>query len=55
MMKLVLIRHGETEWNKLNLFIGWTDVALSEKEHEAAGQLLKTEGYDFDHMLYFLA
>ena len=30
-MKLVLIRHGESEWNKLNLFTGWTDVELSEK------------------------
>ena len=51
MMKLVLIRHGESEWNKLNLFTGWTDVDLSEKGHEeakAAGQLLKAEGYDFD-------
>jgi len=51
MMKLVLIRHGESEWNKLNLFTGWTDVDLSEKGHEeakAAGQLLKENGYDFD-------
>ena len=51
MMKLVLVRHGESEWNKLNLFTGWTDVDLSEKGHEeaaAAGRLLKAEGYDFD-------
>lgn len=51
MMKLVLVRHGESEWNKLNLFTGWMDVDLSEKGHEeakAAGQLLKSEGYDFD-------
>ncbi len=51
MMKLVLVRHGESEWNKLNLFTGWTDVDLSEKGHEeaaAAGRLLKSEGYDFD-------
>ncbi len=51
MMKLVLIRHGESEWNKLNLFTGWTDVDLSEKGHEeakSAGRLLKAEGYDFD-------
>lgn len=51
MMKLVLIRHGESEWNKLNLFTGWTDVELSEKgveEAKAAGELLKAEGYDFD-------
>jgi len=51
MMKLVLIRHGESEWNKLNLFTGWTDVDLSEKGHEEAkeaGRLLKASGYDFD-------
>ena len=51
MTKLVLIRHGESEWNKLNLFTGWTDVDLSEKGHQEAiegGKLLKAEGYDFD-------
>ena len=51
MKKLVLIRHGESEWNKLNLFTGWTDVDLSEKGHEEAkeaGRLLKSEGFDFD-------
>ena len=51
MNKLVLVRHGESEWNKLNLFTGWTDVDLSEKGHEeakAAGEILKKEGYDFD-------
>lgn len=50
-MKLVLIRHGESEWNKENLFTGWTDVDLSEKGHEEAKQagiLLKQEGFDFD-------
>ena len=50
-MKLVLIRHGESEWNKLNLFTGWTDVDLSEKGREEAregGRVLKAEGYDFD-------
>ncbi len=50
-MKLVLVRHGESEWNKLNLFTGWTDVDLSEKGHEEAkeaGRLLKAEGFDFD-------
>ncbi len=50
-MKLVLIRHGESEWNKLNLFTGWTDVELSEKgveEAKAAGITLKAAGYDFD-------
>ncbi len=51
MMKLVLVRHGESEWNKLNLFTGWHDVDLSEKGHEEAkqgGKILKEEGYDFD-------
>ena len=51
MTKLVLVRHGESEWNKLNLFTGWTDVELSDKgrsEAAAAGKLLKEEGYDFD-------
>lgn len=50
-MKLVLVRHGESEWNKLNLFTGWTDVELSEKgyqEARSAGEILKKEGYDFD-------
>lgn len=50
-MKIVLIRHGESEWNKLNLFTGWTDVDLSEKgvaEAKQAGQILKDKGYDFD-------
>ncbi|MBP5385239.1 MAG: 2,3-diphosphoglycerate-dependent phosphoglycerate mutase [Lachnospiraceae bacterium] len=50
-MKLVLIRHGESEWNKLNLFTGWTDVELSDKGREEAknaGRILKEEGYDFD-------
>lgn len=51
MIKLVLVRHGESEWNKLNLFTGWTDVDLSDKgqeEAKSAGKLLKSEGYDFD-------
>ena len=51
MMKLVLLRHGESEWNKLNLFTGWTDVELSDKGREEAknaGAVLKKEGYDFD-------
>ena len=51
MMKLVLIRHGESEWNKLNLFTGWTDVDLSDKGREEAknaGRIMKEEGYDFD-------
>ena len=49
--QLVLIRHGESEWNKLNLFTGWTDVELSEKgvqEASNAGLLLKKEGFHFD-------
>lgn len=49
--QLVLIRHGESEWNKLNLFTGWTDVELSEKGVEEAklgGKLLKEEGFHFD-------
>ena len=48
MKKLILIRHGESEWNKLNLFTGWTDVDLTEngcKEAFEAGKLLKAEGY----------
>ena len=51
MMKLVLIRHGESQWNLENKFTGWHDVELSPKgveEAKAAGQLLKAEGYDFD-------
>ncbi len=50
-MTLVLLRHGESEWNKLNLFTGWTDVDLSDKGREeasAAGLLMKEEGFDFD-------
>ena len=45
-MKLVLVRHGESEWNKLNLFTGWTDVDLSEtgrQEAEQAGRILKDQ------------
>ena len=51
MHKLVLIRHGESEWNKENRFTGWKDVDLSEKgraEAKAAGQLLQAEGFIFD-------
>lgn len=51
MYKLVLLRHGESKWNKENRFTGWTDVGLTEKgEQEAieAGELLKREGYVFD-------
>ncbi len=51
MRKLVLIRHGESAWNKENRFTGWTDVDLSEKGRQEAlegGQVLKAEGYTFD-------
>jgi len=51
MYKIVLIRHGESVWNKENLFTGWTDVDLSEKglsEAHAAGKRLKEEGFVFD-------
>ncbi len=51
MYKIVLIRHGESQWNKENRFTGWTDVELSEKGNKeaiAAGKLLKEEGFIFD-------
>ncbi len=51
MKKLVLLRHGESTWNKENRFTGWTDVDLSEKgvgEAIEAGRLLQKEGYVFD-------
>jgi 2,3-bisphosphoglycerate-dependent phosphoglycerate mutase len=51
MHKLVLLRHGESLWNRENRFTGWTDVDLSEKgieEARAAGRRLKSEGFDFD-------
>lgn len=51
MKKVVLIRHGESAWNKENRFTGWTDVDLSPKgveEARQAGQLLKKEGFRFD-------
>lgn len=51
MHKVVLLRHGESTWNKENRFTGWTDVDLSEKgvkEAHQAGQTLKKEGYTFD-------
>jgi 2,3-bisphosphoglycerate-dependent phosphoglycerate mutase len=52
MYKVVLLRHGESDWNRENRFTGWTDVDLSDlgkQEARAAGQLLKKEGYSFDH------
>lgn len=51
MHTLVLIRHGESEWNLENRFTGWTDVDLTEKgisEAKSAGRLLRESGFDFD-------
>lgn len=51
MHKVVLLRHGESLWNKENLFTGWTDVDLSQKGNEEAheaGRVMKAEGYEFD-------
>lgn len=51
MYKIVLLRHGESTWNKENRFTGWTDVELSEKgvsEAHEAGKLLKKDGYNFE-------
>jgi 2,3-bisphosphoglycerate-dependent phosphoglycerate mutase len=51
MTKIVLLRHGESIWNKENLFTGWTDVDLSKQgkaEAKRSGQLLKAEGFTFD-------
>jgi len=52
MYKIVLVRHGESVWNKENLFTGWTDVDLSEKgveEARQAGIILRENGYGFDY------
>jgi 2,3-bisphosphoglycerate-dependent phosphoglycerate mutase len=49
--KIVLLRHGESEWNKENRFTGWTDVDLTEKgilEAQTAGKLMKEAGFNFD-------
>jgi 2,3-bisphosphoglycerate-dependent phosphoglycerate mutase len=51
MQKLVLLRHGESTWNKENRFTGWTDVDLSEegyRQAKKAGEVLKMNGYNFD-------
>ena len=51
MKKIVLLRHGESAWNKENRFTGWTDVDLTEKgiaEANKAGELLKENGFNFD-------
>ena len=51
MIKLVLLRHGESQWNLQNRFTGWTDVDLTPKgvkEAQSAGRILKEKGYIFD-------
>ena len=51
MLKLVLIRHGESTWNLENRFTGWADVGLTEKgaaQATAAGKLLRANSYEFD-------
>src|SRR6266436_2019591 len=51
MHRVVLLRHGESDWNRENRFTGWTDVDLSEKgrlEAKEAGEVLKADGYTFD-------
>ena len=51
--ELVLLRHGESEWNRENRFTGWVDVDLSEngrQEAKTAGRLLKEQGFEFDHV-----
>ena len=51
MKRLVIVRHGESEWNQKNLFTGWVDVELSDKgraEAKRAGQALRAAGIDFD-------
>ena len=51
MLRLVLLRHGESTWNKENRFTGWTDVDLSDKGREEAreaGRLMTAEKYEFD-------
>ncbi|HNZ06676.1 MAG TPA: 2,3-bisphosphoglycerate-dependent phosphoglycerate mutase, partial [Candidatus Cloacimonadota bacterium] len=51
MKQIVLMRHGESVWNKENLFTGWTDVDLSDKgltEAHEAGKRLREAGFEFD-------
>ncbi len=53
MYKVVLLRHGQSDWNLENRFTGWTDVDLSEKgrvEAASAGDVMKAEGYEFDRV-----
>ena len=52
-MKLVFVRHGQSEWNALNLFTGWSDVELTDKgveEAHHAGKVLRSLGIQFDHV-----
>jgi len=52
MYKVVLLRHGESQWNKENRFTGWTDIDLTEKgiaEARKAGKVLKENGFEFDY------
>ena len=54
MIKLVLVRHGQSMWNLENKFTGWTDVELSEKgveEAKEAGKVLKEQGVSIDAIL----
>lgn len=51
MIKLIVVRHGESIWNYENIFTGWTDIDLSARgvaEAKQAGKILKKEGYVFD-------
>jgi 2,3-bisphosphoglycerate-dependent phosphoglycerate mutase len=51
MFEVLLVRHGQSEWNKMNLFTGWKDVSLSDQgivEAKEAGELIKKHGLDFD-------
>ena len=52
-MKLVFVRHGQSEWNALNLFTGWSDVELTDKgveEAHHAGKVLRSLNIQFDHV-----
>ena len=53
MINLVLLRHGESQWNLENRFTGWTDVDLTSKgelEAKSAGKVLKENGFYFDYV-----
>lgn len=54
-MKVVLVRHGQSEWNALNLFTGWSDVDLTEQgiaEAKRAGRVIQQSGIQFDHVYF---